>query len=270
MPNYLFHTTCVSANADDIHEMQQLSGIGHQCREDLRFKELQEHLGADFWRNYADTASFFKNDPYIYAHQSSYQGFPCIYIKASGIEHVYLQHNTELMLGNGYTCAFSPLEDNEREARSDLLDALGEHDAIEQLSVSLTELCSTFGDAQQAQLKGERFNRTLTRAISSHPELFQQVILHYNQLTADHGDTIRDLRITPAAILVANGVLPFSLLDKACTLLDLINTQGPSLGLDLSCSKPALTIKADADIAEKKAVPEPIIAEQHRIRRTSP
>lgn len=231
MSQYIFHTTCVSSDSDSIHELQNLADIGHG-KSQPSFNQLKQMLGDDFWNTYADTASQYKGDPYIYAHQSTYQGAPCVFIQASHIEHIYLLNSEDIINSNGYSYSypgFCELNESELMKRLDVIEQIT--DKAEPLYESLIALAEYMTPAIYKSIKGDRYANGFSKLIQSRPELINKVLHSYAVATAGHNNEIKQLRITPAALLSECRSLRYELLDRACCVLDLACSKGHEFGL---------------------------------------
>lgn len=230
---YQFHTTCVNSDADSIHEMVELAGCGHQQKSDLNYEQLRSMLGDGFWKQYSDTATFFKQDPYINAHQSFYQGAPCVYIRASAIEHVYLL-DEERLNADGFTYSrdnYQEFDEEQVTQRTDLIDTL--YEASDEWENALIQLADKIPNATLRSLKGERFEAGFARLSKDNSELIQHVASTYIALTYEHQEQMSQLRILPASILQHSRHLRYERLDAACCVMDLICMYGEKLGFPL-------------------------------------
>lgn len=123
---YSFLTSCVNAsNGDDINEMAAISSDIDSVEfiklaENLGFKELMlEDLGYNEWSKNEDKSAedLFLNDWGINLSESRFQGIPALYVRHSGIEHIYVP-NSEM---NKYLYT-----EEESEERRDLIEELSE------------------------------------------------------------------------------------------------------------------------------------------------
>ena len=98
---FQFVTSCVSANGDDISEMQDVAkdisshafiyGIAKKEGIDL---EVVDMLGYSSWAEDIgggkSARKLFVDDFALSCHRSFYQGIPCLYVQHSRIEHVFI------------------------------------------------------------------------------------------------------------------------------------------------------------------------------------
>ena len=123
---YSFLTSCVNAsNGDDINEMASLAHDVEpnefiQLANELGFKEsMLEDLGYNKWSQNEDKTpeELFLNDWGINVCESRFQGIPTLYVRHSGIEHIYVP-NRDM---NKYLST-----EEESEERRDLIDEISE------------------------------------------------------------------------------------------------------------------------------------------------
>jgi hypothetical protein len=99
---YSFLTSCVSvANGDDINEMAAIATDINaeeflEIANDYGFKEIMlEDLGYNDWADkvVGEAENLFINDFGINMAESRFQGIPALYVRHSGIEHIYIPNN---------------------------------------------------------------------------------------------------------------------------------------------------------------------------------
>jgi len=124
---YSFLTSCVNvSNGDDINDMSSIAvDIPAEeflkLAEDFGFKDsLLEDLGYNSWANDADKSAedLFCNDFGINTCESRFQGISTLYVRHSGIEHIYIP-NTEF---KKYLH-----EEEDSVARKDIIESLCEN-----------------------------------------------------------------------------------------------------------------------------------------------
>lgn len=100
---FSFVTSCVSANGDDITEMQDIASdmscytfIHKVAQKEGIAEEVLGMFGFDEWAaSYGSKKSakqLFVDDPTVHCYSSMYQGIPCLFVEHSRIEHVFVDN----------------------------------------------------------------------------------------------------------------------------------------------------------------------------------
>lgn len=139
MTQYTFHTSCVESTADQINEMVDLEHeltsnqfiYGVAKRAGI-VEDVLERLGYTQWGEESGRSprALFADDFALSCHRSWFLGYPCLYVRHSAIEYVYIEtvraNDVEAMQRNEKTrqAKMSELEDDwgALELHSDILD----------------------------------------------------------------------------------------------------------------------------------------------------
>jgi hypothetical protein len=108
MGTHIFHTSCVNSTAERIHEMvdleHELTGnqfiYGSANRAGI-VEDVLDRLGYTAWGKDCGRSprALFAEDFALSCHRSWFMGFPCLYVRHSAIEYVYVESsNREAIL----------------------------------------------------------------------------------------------------------------------------------------------------------------------------
>lgn len=131
---YSFVTSCVSADGEEICETQlletQLADAYFINRIALAAgikNDILDMLGYTEWAksNHESAANLFANDFCLSCHRSFYQGIPCLYVRHSAIEYIFIPNKySHLIIDNNQTRSRNTMKDNLEQSLDDFFDAV--------------------------------------------------------------------------------------------------------------------------------------------------
>lgn len=169
---YSFITSCVDASGDDISEMTSISeDISADkflkiAREGGFLDDILAGFGyQDMGESLNKTArAAFKDDWSVSYSTSYYQGYPCVYMRHSAIEHIWIDDAQK----------YHPLSEEERDARQSM---------ICELTDSIDETDATAKDKSEKER-----NKALISFLSNNLEKMKEYRIPANSLfTYNHG-----------------------------------------------------------------------------------